>query len=83
MVMQRRPLPPYYPTQEACPHVHPPAPPDVPPALPSTCSWMHMSITLGSIAAALLAFAAESSKSKSPMHAVRATPRAHPALRLA
>jgi uncharacterized membrane protein YidH (DUF202 family) len=46
-------------------------------------SWMHMSITLGSIAAALLAFAAESSKSKSPMHAVRATPRAHPALRLA
>jgi hypothetical protein len=31
---------------------------------------MHMSITLGSIAAALLAFAAESSKSKGSMHKV-------------
>ncbi|PSC73528.1 ABC transporter C family member 2 isoform A [Micractinium conductrix] len=35
-------------------------------------SWMHMAITLGSIAAALLAFAASSKKSKSPMHTVSA-----------
>lgn len=35
-------------------------------------SWMHMAITLGSIAAALLAFAASSKKSKSPMHMVSA-----------
>lgn len=35
-------------------------------------SWMHMAITLGSIAAALLAFAAGSKKSKSPMHTASA-----------
>lgn len=34
-------------------------------------SWLHMAITLGSIGAALLAFAANSKKSKSPMHTVR------------
>lgn len=34
-------------------------------------SWMHMAVTLGSIGAALLAFAAGSKKSKSPMHTVR------------
>lgn len=51
-----------------------------PPPLPQTflasertfLSWMHMAITLGSIAAALLAFAAGSKKSKSPMHTVGA-----------
>jgi uncharacterized membrane protein YidH (DUF202 family) len=35
-------------------------------------SWMHMSITIGSIAAALLAFSAEATKSSSPMHAISA-----------
>ena len=33
-------------------------------------SWMHMSVTIGSIAAALLAFSADAVKSTSPMHAV-------------
>jgi SPX domain protein involved in polyphosphate accumulation/uncharacterized membrane protein YidH (DUF202 family) len=35
-------------------------------------SWLHMAITLGSIGAALLAFAANTKKSKSPMHTVSA-----------
>ena len=33
-------------------------------------AWLHMAITIASIAAALLAFAAGSAKSKSPMHTV-------------
>ena len=60
-------------------HGEPPSDPP-PPASPLSvptgaavlcCCRMHMAITLGSIAAALLAFAASSKKSKSPMHTVR------------
>lgn len=34
-------------------------------------SWLHMAVTLASIAAAMLAFASTSHKSKDKMHAVR------------
>lgn len=57
-------------------NVPPPQPtwPNLTPHFPSAFSCfllqMHMAITLGAIGAALLAFAAGSKKSKSPMHAV-------------
>lgn len=70
----------------ACASPTPPPAPRCPPLLPQTflasertfLSWMHMAITLGSIAAALLAFAAGSKKSKSPMHTVGAGPGSAP-----